>query len=96
MRLHAAIDCIAEASQPGFVLGLPTIGARLRPTERKVGSRDNLDEVHKVEVRVVSGLLNFVERVDMVVRPGTILGVLPRYVLGQLGSETKLVDFMLE
>lgn len=94
VRLHASVICLSVVADPSTLVGA-LIGAGL-PSERQVRGRDNLYKVHEVEVGVISGLLDIVERVQVVVGPRAVLRALLSNVLGELGTESQLVDRVLE
>lgn len=92
VRLDAAVGRGAERAQLGVVL-LAESRPRLFPAQRQVRGRHNLDEVHVVEVDLVGLLVGAVERVQVVVGPGEVIGAeLLVQGVGQLGAEAEVVD----
>ena len=98
MCLHAAILAPSHRAQRQNIADLiPSARHQILrfPPKGKIGRRDHFDKVHVVEGRIVGHLLGPVERVDVVIGPGRALGAqFLRHRLGDLGSESQLMDLM--
>lgn len=97
MRFDTAIAGSAQSAKVGTIL-VDDAADLLLPPKRKVRGRDDLDKVHKVEIRVGRHLLGAVEGVEVVVDPRqAAAGSKPGGDIGRkLGAESKRVDGMAE
>jgi hypothetical protein len=94
VRLDTAVKRVAVVSDPDAVVGLAVDG-RVLVAQGQVRGGHNLDKVHKIEVAVVRELSHAVQRVDVVVGPRAVLGLLAK-IIWKLGSKPELVDRVLK
>ena len=67
------------------------------PSKRKIGCRDDLDEIHEVVGHLESLLVSVIQRIDVMTSPRVGLpNHLLRNIIWQLGSEAKLMNGMGE
>lgn len=95
VRLNAPITAMAVQSEIGIIaIRLALLGI---PPKRKIGGRDDLDKVHKVEGGLLRLLLSAIKRIKVMVSPRHVFRTkLVHELLRQLRTKAKLVNDMGE